>query len=53
MTTSPGAMAKQNVIAGICVADHVYVLELDANRLEGTRAEFDAKYRDTIADWLI
>jgi branched-chain amino acid transport system ATP-binding protein len=46
-------MVDQNVIAGIGVADHVYVLELGTNRLEGTRAEFDAKYRDTIADWLI
>ena len=46
-------MVDQNVIAGIGVADYIYVLELGANRLEGSRAEFDANYRDTIADWLI
>ena len=46
-------MVDQNVIAGTEVADHVYVLELGANKLDGTRAEFDARYRDTIADWLI
>ena len=46
-------MVDQNILAGIDAADYVYVLELGANRLEGTRAEFDATHRATIADWLI
>ena len=46
-------MVDQNVIAGTEVADHVYVLELGANKLEGTKAEFEAEHRQTIADWLI
>lgn len=45
-------MVDQNVMAGIGVADYVYVLELGANKLEGTKAEFDAEYRDTISEWL-
>jgi branched-chain amino acid transport system ATP-binding protein len=45
-------MVDQNVIAGVDVADYVYVLELGANKLEGTKARFDAEYRDTIAEWL-
>jgi branched-chain amino acid transport system ATP-binding protein len=45
-------MVDQNVIAGVDVADYVYVLELGANKIEGTKATFDAEYRDTIADWL-
>lgn len=45
-------MVDQNVIAGVDVADYVYVLELGANKLEGTKAKFDAEYRDTIAEWL-
>ncbi len=31
----------------------IYVLELGANKIEGTKADFDAKYRDTIAEWLL
>lgn len=46
-------MVDQNVIAGTEVADYVYVLELGANKLEGTKAEFDASYREIIANWLI
>jgi hypothetical protein len=34
------------------VADYIYVLELGANKLEGTKATFDAEYRETIAEWL-
>lgn len=45
-------MVDQNVIAGVDVADYIYVLELGQNKLEGTRQKFDAEYRDTIADWL-
>ncbi|MDP3958516.1 MAG: ATP-binding cassette domain-containing protein [Pseudorhodobacter sp.] len=45
-------MVDQNVIAGVDVADYIYVLELGANKLEGTRAKFDAEYRETIAEWL-
>ncbi|WP_137389512.1 ABC transporter ATP-binding protein [Rhodoligotrophos defluvii] len=46
-------MVDQNVLAGTDVADYIYVLELGANKLEGTKATFDSEYRETIADWLI
>jgi branched-chain amino acid transport system ATP-binding protein len=46
-------MVDQNVIAGTDVADYIYVLELGTNKLEGTKEEFDIKYRDTIAEWLL
>lgn len=46
-------MVDQNVLAGTEVADYIYVLELGANKIEGTKADFDAKYRDSIADWLL
>jgi len=45
-------MVDQNVIAGTGIADHIYVLDLGANKLEGTKAEFDSTYRATIAEWL-
>ncbi len=45
-------MVDQNVIAGTDVADYIYVLELGTNKLEGTKAEFDSTYRDTVAEWL-
>lgn len=45
-------MVDQNVIAGTDVADYIYVLELGANKIEGSKAHFDETYRDTIADWL-
>ncbi len=45
-------MVDQNVIAGVDVADYIYVLELGSNKIEGSRATFDAEYRDRIADWL-
>lgn len=45
-------MVDQNVIAGVDVADYIYVLELGLNKIEGTKAKFDAEYRDTIATWL-
>lgn len=46
-------MVDQNVIAGTDIADYIYVLELGRNRLECTKQEFDARYRETISDWLI
>ncbi len=46
-------MVDQNVIAGTEIADHIYVLELGANKFDCSKSEFDASYRDTIADWLI
>lgn len=46
-------MVDQNVIAGTDVADYIYVLELGTNKLEGTKQQFDAEYRDTIAEWLL
>ena len=45
-------MVDQNVIAGVDVADYIYVLELGTNKIEGTKATFDAEYRHTIAEWL-
>ena len=30
-----------------------YVIELGATKLEADKAEFDARYRDTIDEWLI
>ena len=46
-------MVDQNVLAGTAVADYIYVLELGANKIEGAKADFDTKYRDTIAEWLL
>ncbi len=46
-------MVDQNVIAGTEVADYIYVLELGRNRIECDRADFEARYRATIAEWLI
>jgi len=46
-------MVDQNVIAGTEIADYIYVLELGSNKLEGTRAEFESRYRNTIAEWLL
>lgn len=46
-------MVDQNVLAGTDVADYIYVLELGANKIEGAKADFDAKYRDSIAEWLL
>ena len=46
-------MVDQNVIAGTSVADYIYVLELGANKIEGTKADFDAEYRDSISEWLL
>ncbi|SFP96903.1 ABC transporter ATP-binding protein [Tranquillimonas alkanivorans] len=45
-------MVDQNVIAGTDVADYIYVLELGANKLEGTKKKFDEEYRDAISEWL-
>ena len=45
-------MVDQNVIAGTDVADYIYVLELGANKLEGSKQKFDDEYRDVISDWL-
>ena len=46
-------MVDQNVIAGTNVADYIYVLELGANKLEGSKQKFDDEYRDAISEWLI
>ncbi|HEX9771195.1 MAG TPA: ABC transporter ATP-binding protein [Kiloniellales bacterium] len=46
-------MVDQNVMAGTAVADYIYVVELGANKIEGAKADFDAKYRDSIAEWLL
>ena len=45
-------MVDQNVIAGTDVADYIYVLELGANKIEGTKKTFDEEYRDAISEWL-
>lgn len=46
-------MVDQNIIAGVEVADYIYVLELGGNKIEGSKATFDSEYRDSIADWLL
>jgi branched-chain amino acid transport system ATP-binding protein len=46
-------LVDQNIIAGTEIADHVYVIELGATKLEADKAEFDARYRATIDEWLI
>lgn len=46
-------LVDQNIIAGTEIADHVYVIELGATKLKADKAEFDARYRDTIDQWLI
>ncbi len=46
-------MVDQNVIAGTSVADYIYVLELGTNKLEGSKSDFDSKYRDSISEWLL
>ena len=46
-------IVDQNVIAGTDVADHIYVLELGANKFDCTKEDFDKSYRKTIAEWLI
>ncbi len=46
-------MVDQNIMAGTEVADYIYVLELGANKIEGTKADFDAEYRDSISEWLL
>jgi ABC-type branched-subunit amino acid transport system ATPase component len=45
-------MVDQNVIAGVDVADYIYVLEMGTNKLEGSKETFDAQYRASIAEWL-
>ena len=46
-------MVDQNVMAATEVADYIYVLELGANKIECTKADFDAEYRDSISEWLL
>ena len=46
-------LVDQNIIAGTEIADHVYVIELGATKLGADKAEFDARYRNTIDEWLI
>ena len=46
-------MVDQNIMAGTEVADYIYVLELGTNKIEGTKADFDAKYRASISEWLL
>jgi ABC-type branched-subunit amino acid transport system ATPase component len=46
-------IVDQNVVAGTDIADHIYVLELGTNKFDCSKAEFDAHYAKSIADWLI
>jgi ABC-type branched-subunit amino acid transport system ATPase component len=46
-------MVDQNVTAGTAVADYIYVLELGVNKIEGAKADFDSRYGDSIAEWLL
>jgi ABC-type branched-subunit amino acid transport system ATPase component len=45
-------MVDQNIMAGLDIADYVYVVELGANKLEGPQAEFMEKHGEAVADWL-
>ena len=46
-------MVDQNIIAGIDVADYIYVLETGTNKLEGTKQQFDNEYRASVREWLL
>ena len=45
-------LVDQNVREAIRIGDQIYVLEVGQNKVNGTRAEFEANQRDMIKDWL-
>ena len=45
-------LVDQNVREAIRIGDQIYVLEVGQNKMNGTRAEFEANQHDMIKDWL-
>ncbi|MCZ6872712.1 MAG: ABC transporter ATP-binding protein [bacterium] len=45
-------LVDQNVREAVALADHVYVLELGQNRVDGSRQEFETDLHAMIKDWL-
>ena len=45
-------LVDQNVREAIRIGDQIYVLEVGQNKVNGTRAEFEANQHDMIKDWL-
>ena len=45
-------LVDQNVREAVALADHVYVLELGRNRVDGSRHEFETDLHAMIKDWL-
>ena len=45
-------LVDQNVREAIRIGDQIYVLEVGQNKVNGTRAEFEANQHDKIKDWL-
>ncbi len=45
-------LVDQNVLEAIRIGDQIYVLEVGQNKVNGTRAEFEANQHDMIKDWL-
>ena len=45
-------LVDQNVREAIRIGDHIYVLDVGQNKVNGTRAEFEANQHDMIKDWL-
>ena len=45
-------LVDQKLREAIRICDHIYVLEVGQNKMNGTRAEFEANQHDMIKDWL-
>ncbi len=45
-------LVDQNVREAVALADHIYVLELGQNRVDGSRQEFETDLHAMIKDWL-
>jgi branched-chain amino acid transport system ATP-binding protein len=51
-STTTVVLVDQNVRHAFDIADHVYVLELGRNRVQGPRADFEGRLRQVIREWL-
>ena len=45
-------LVDQNVREAVALADHIYVLELGRNSVDGSRHEFETNLHDMIKEWL-
>ena len=45
-------LVDQNVREAVALADHIYVLELGRNRVDGSRQEFETNLHAMIKEWL-